>query len=291
MDWNIRLDRAIDYIEDCLSKEIDFNYAAKLAFCNRNDLSSMFFIVTGVQLNEYIRRRRLSLAALELQSSDEKIINVAMKYGYSSPTAFNRAFQSQHKASPQYVRSRNVFITTYPRISFQITIKGEIDMKCRIEKKPAFKVVGVKNSFRNDAEENLIPHFWRDLPQETYDRIIKQSGCEPKGLLGLCANFKGNEFDYYIAVSTVNSDVQDLEEIKIPEATWAIFEAEGTIMELLNRIWQEWFPSSGYKRAGNSIPDVEVYFDYDFPKENYSTQKCALKRCIFLCNHPEHFKI
>ncbi|HWT75908.1 MAG TPA: AraC family transcriptional regulator [Mobilitalea sp.] len=143
MDWNIRLNRALDYIEENLSNEIDFDYAAKLAFCSRNDLSNMFLVVTGIQLSEYIRRRRLSLAALELQNSDEKIIDISMRYGYSSPTAFNRAFQNQHKASPQYARNRKIFISSYPRITFQIILNGEIKMKCRIEKKEAFKVVGV----------------------------------------------------------------------------------------------------------------------------------------------------
>lgn len=271
MDWTIRLNRALDYIEDNLDKEIDFDYAAKLAFCNRNDLSNMFYIVTGVQLSEYIRRRRLSLAALEIQNTDQRIIDIALKYGYSSPTAFNRAFQIQHKVSPQYARSRKVFISIYPRISFQIIIQGEINMKCRIEKKPAFDVVGVKKAFRNDSEENLIPHFWRELPQETYDKIRKQASGEPKGLMGLCANFDGEHlFDYYIAVSTKNPDVEGLDSIHIPEATWAIFEAEGPLMDLIDRIWSEWFPSSGYRRADNSIPDVEVYFDTDFPKENYT---------------------
>ncbi|PNT91330.1 helix-turn-helix transcriptional regulator [Clostridium thermosuccinogenes] len=155
MDWTIRLNRALDYIEDYLADEVDLDYAAKLAFCNRNDLSKMFFIVTGAQLSEYIRRRRLSLAAFEIQNTDKKIIDIALKYGYSSPTAFNRAFQNQHKVSPQYARSRKVFINAYPRISFQITIKGDVNMKCRIEKKPAFNVVGVKKTFRNDSEENL----------------------------------------------------------------------------------------------------------------------------------------
>lgn len=271
MDWTIRLNRAIDYIENSLENEIDFDYAAKLAFCNRNDLSSMFFIVTGMQLSEYIRRRRLTLAALEIQNTDKKIIDIALKYGYSSPTAFNRAFQNQHKVSPQYARSRKVYVHTYPRISFQITIKGEVKMKCRIEKKPAFNVVGVKKTFRNDSEENLIPYFWRELPQETYDKIIEQACNEPKGLLGLCANFDGKHlFDYYIAVPTNNTDVEGLDSIHIPEATWAIFEAEGSLMELINRIWQEWFPSSGYRHADNSIPDVEVYFDYDLPKDSYT---------------------
>ncbi len=271
MDWSIRLNRAIDYIEMHLDQDMDLDQAAKLAFCSRNDLSGMFSIVAGITLNEYIRRRRLSLAALELQTSNEKIIDIGMKYGYSSPTAFNRAFQNQHKASPQYARSRNIFIAAYPRISFQITIKGEINMKCRIEKKPAFKVAGVKKSFQTNAVENRVPAFWGELPRETYNKIIAQSGGKPEGMMGLCADFDGgHQFNYYIAVSTVNDNVGDLETIKIPEATWAIFEAEGGLMELVNRVWQEWFPSSGYRRADNSIPDVEVYFDYDFPKENYT---------------------
>lgn len=271
MDWNTRLNRALDYIEAHLSDEIDFNYAAKLAFCSRNDLSNMFFVITGVPLSEYIRRRRLSLAALELQNSNEKIIDIAIKYGYSSPTAFNRAFQNQHKVSPQYARSRGIFISSYPRISFQITLKGENRMKCRIEKKPSFKIMGAKKVFYNSAQENLIPMFWRDLPKETYDKIIRQATGEPKGLLGVCANFDGeHQFDYYIAVSTANSQVPGLDELPVPEATWAVFEGEGALMDLVNRIWQEWFPSSGYRRADNSIPDVEVYFDYDFPKEDYT---------------------
>ena len=271
MDWNIRLNKALDYIEANLCNEIDFEYAAKLAFCSRNDLSNMFYLVTGIQLSEYIRRRRLSLAALDLQNSDEKIIDISMKYGYSSPTAFNRAFQNQHKASPQYARSRKIFIHSYPRITFQIKLNGEIKMKCRIEKKPAFQVVGVKKTFRNDAVENLVPNFWSELPQETYAKLKMLSNGEPKGMIGLCANFDDEHtFDYYIAVSTKNSNVEGFDMISIPEATWAIFEAEGTILELVNRIWKEWFPSSGYRRADNSIPDIESYFDYDFPKENYT---------------------
>lgn len=109
MEWNVRLNKVLDYIEENLDKEIDFGYAEKLALCNRNNLSSMFLNVTGVHLSEYVRHRRLSLAALYLQNSDEKIIDIGMKYHYSSPTAFNRAFQNQHKVSPQYARSRNIF--------------------------------------------------------------------------------------------------------------------------------------------------------------------------------------
>ena len=271
MDWNTRLTRALDYIETHLDDDIDLDYAAKLAYCHRNDLSNRFAMITGVPISEYIRRRKLSLAALDLQNSEEKIIDIALKYGYQSPTAFTRAFLHQHKATPQYVRSRGIFVATYSRTSFQIRIKGENSMNVRIEKKPAFKIVGAKQRFRNDTSENKVPDFWTHLPRATYDLIITQASSEPTGMLGLCANFDGkHEFDYYIAVSSNKPTPAGLEEIKIPEATWAIFQGEGDLIELVNRIWQKWFPSSGYRRAKNSIPDMEVYFDYDFPKANYT---------------------
>jgi AraC family transcriptional regulator len=118
-------------------------------------------------------------------------------------------------------------------------------MNVRIEKKPAFKIVGAKQSFRNDTGENKVPDFWTYLPRATYDLIIAQAISEPTGMLGLCANFEGkNEFDYYIAVSSNKPTPAGLEEIKIP--------------------------SSEYRRAKNSIPDLEVYFDYDFPKANFT---------------------
>lgn len=270
MDWTIRMNRALDYIEDNLDQEIDFNYASKLAFCSLSSLTNMFKIVTEIPLSEYIRRRRLSLAALELQNSNEKIIDISMKYGYSSPTAFNRAFQTQHKVSPQYARSRGISITIYPRIAFQIKIRGDVQMKCRIETKPAFSLVGIKKKFRNDMEgDHHIPNFWRETSQETYDKILSLANAQPKGLLGVCANFSGHEFDYFIAASTTKHDFKGLEKLEIPAATWVIFEQEDTIPDLVGRFWNEWLPSSGYRRANENYPDIEVYPEEDLRKDNF----------------------
>lgn len=269
MDWTIRMNRALDYIEDNLDKEIDFNYAAKLSFCSINSLTNMFKIIAGIPLNEYIRRRRLSLAALDLQNSNEKIIDISMKYGYSSPTAFNRAFQTQHKVSPQYARSRGISIITYPRLTFQIKVKGDVEMKCRIETKSAFSVVGIKKKFRNDMEgDHHIPNFWRETPQETYDKILSLANAEPKGFLGMCTNFNGHEFDYFIAALTTKHPLQGLEKFEVPAATWVILEQEGTIPELIERFWNEWLPSSGYRRANENYPDIEVYPEKDLHKDN-----------------------
>lgn len=256
------MNRALDYIEENLDKDIDLNYAAKTAFCNKSTLSNAFYMFTNIPLNEYIRRRKMSLSALELQNNDIKILDLALKYGYNSPTAFNRAFKNQHGISPQYARSRNISLKTYPRITFQIKLKGDIEMNCRIEQKPAFTVAGISKVFRNDMEgDSHIPDFWRTTSQETYEKICEIGNAEPKGLLGLCANFCGHEFDYFIAAATTKPIPDDLQELKIPAATWAIFESAGQIHELVGRIFSEWLPSSKYNRADERYPDIEVYYE------------------------------
>jgi len=269
MDWTARMNRALDYIEENLAADIDLKQAAQLAFCSPNNFSNMFLITTGIQLSEYIRRRRLSLAALELQNSNTKIIDISMKYGYSSPTAFNRAFQNQHKVSPQYARSRKIPLVTYPRISLQINLKGDAEMKVRIEKKSAFTVIGIKRTFRNDTE-NMIPGFWEETPKEIYDKLRSLANTEPKWFVGLCADFDGShEFNYYIAVASSLSVPEGYRKYEVPAATWAVLEKDGDLIDLANRFWREWLPSSGYRRAGVNIPDLEVYPDSDMPKDNF----------------------
>jgi AraC family transcriptional regulator len=270
MDWSERMNRALDYIEANLDGEISFTYAAKLAFCSANNFSNMFLMATGIQLNEYIRRRRLSLAALELQSSDSKIIDIALKYGYSSPTAFNRAFQKQHKVPPQYARSRRIPLITYPRISLQIQLKGDAEMKVRIEKKPPFTIVGIKRQFRNDAIVNLIPDFWSNTTKATYDLLLSLMNTEPQGFIGLCADFDGrHEFDYWIGAATTKEAPEGFWTYEVKAVTWAILEQDENLMELANRFWTEWLPSSGYRRADESVPDIEVYPERDMPKPNF----------------------
>jgi AraC family transcriptional regulator len=265
------MNRALDYIEANLEDEIDLTYAARLAFCSANNLSSMFTVATGIPLNEYIRRRRLTLAGLELQNSNARIIDIALKYGYSSPTAFNRAFQNQHKVPPLYARVRKVPLITYPRISLHIHVQGDVEMKVRIETKPSFTVAGIKKMFRNDSVVNLVPNFWSETPQATYDTLLSLMDTSPKGLIGLCADFdEQHEFDYWIGAVTTKAIPEGMLAYQVKACTWAILEQEGDLMELVERFWKEWLPSSGYRRAEQTIPDIEVYPEADLPKPNFN---------------------
>lgn len=155
MEWLERLNYAIDYIEEHLAEEIRYDEAAKIACCSTFHFQRMFSYIAGVPLSEYIRRRRMTVAAFELQQSAVKVIDLALRFGYDSPTAFNRAFQGVHGVPPTAAKETGVALNTYPRISFHISIKGDAKMDYRIEKKEAFRIVGLKTPLDKDIEKKF----------------------------------------------------------------------------------------------------------------------------------------
>jgi AraC family transcriptional regulator len=143
-------------------------------------------------------------------------------------------------------------------------------MKVRIEKKPPFTIVGIKRQFRNDAIVNLIPDFWSNTTKATYDLLLSLMNTEPQGFIGLCADFDGqHEFDYWIGAATTKEAPEGFWTYEVKAVTWAILEQDENLMELANRFWTEWLPSSGYRRADESVPDIEVYPERDMPKPNF----------------------
>ena len=226
----------------------------------------MFTYMAGIPLSEYIRRRKMSLAAVDLQSKNTKIIDVAGKYGYHSPTAFNRAFQSVHGIAPSAVKKEGVSIKSFPPIVFKITVKGVEEMNYRIETKDPFRIVGVSVPLNKDIEKNftIIPTKWQEISTNgTLQKLINMMNTPPMGVLGVSTCNDAEPWRYYIAVST-SLEKNDFEDYIVPAATWAIFSGEGTnqsIQQLERRIVTEWLPTSGYE-YGNA-PDVEVYLNPD----------------------------
>ncbi len=274
MEWLKRLNLAIGYLEENLAEEIHYEEAAKLACCSTFHFQRMFSYLAEVPLSEYIRRRRMTVAAFELMNTDEKVIDIAMKYGYDSPTAFNRAFQSIHGVSPSEARKKSVSLKAYPRISFQISIKGEKEMNYKIEKKDAFRIVGVKERFSMNVEEGFakVPLFWkRTIEAGLIPELCKLIDKEPAALLGISSGMDGKEFDYFIAAVSDKEIPQGMEESVIPAADWAIFECVGpmpeAIQNLQKRIMTEWLPASGYEYA--DAPDIEVYPEGDQGADDY----------------------
>ncbi len=272
MEWIERLNDAVGYIEEHLTEEIDYERLGKIACCSSYHFQRMFTYMAGVPLSEYIRRRRMSLAAVDLQSTGIKIIDVAGKYGYNSPTAFNRAFQSVHGIAPSAVKNEGVSVKSFPPVSFKIIVKEVEEMNYRIETKDAFRIVGVSVPLEKDIEKNfaVIPRKWQEIVMNgTLQKLTGLMDTQPMGVLGVSTCNDTEPWRYYIAVSSSQTD-KDLEEYTVPAATWAVFPGAGTnqsIQELERRIVTEWLPTSGYE-YGNA-PDVEVYLNPDPQNAQY----------------------
>lgn len=275
MDWLKQMNDALAYLEENLDGEIDFSVAAQKACCSVYHFQRMFSYMAEVPLSEYIRRRRLSRAAFDLQNTDGKVIDIALKYGYDSPTAFTRAFQNLHGIAPNTARKKGATLKAYPPIAFQVSIKGAVIMNYRIEEKEAFRVVGVKLS--TTIEDGVcyreIPKFWENTGKSgKLGRLVPMLNQEPHGVLGISACCgpltNTSKFDYYIAVATDKEPEDSMEAFTVPAATWAVFECIGpmpnAIQNMQQRITTEWLPSSGYQ-YGNA-PDIEVYYDEDGSK-------------------------
>ena len=267
MEWIERLNGAMNYVEEHLCDNLDMKEMAKIACCSTYHFQRMFAYMAGVPLSEYVRRRRMTLAAAELQGGNKKVIDVAFKYGYDSPTAFNRAFKGVHGITPSEAKAEGVTLKAFLPISFRITIKGDSEMNYRIEKKEAFRIVGISCPLEKELEKNFetVPAMWgKAAASGTIEKLAMMMDTEIKGLLGVSACAEGQDWKYYVAVASTQEIDGELEEYTVPESTWAIFEGKGTnlsIQELEKRIVTEWLPSSGYE-YGNA-PDIEVYLNPD----------------------------
>ena len=280
MDWITGLNKTMDYIEAHLSGEIDYEQLARLACCSSYHSQRMFAYMAGVSLGEYIRRRRMSVAAADLQGG-EKVLEVALKYGYQSPTAFNRAFQSVHGLPPSALRETGASVKAFPPLHFTITIKGVEQMEYRIEKRGPFRVVGVSTAIDKDMEKNFdkIPLFWGQAAADgVIEKLAGMMDAQPMGILGVCACTGEEEWRYWIAAASTRQDAA-LEEFTVPAAVWAVFPGSGTnqsIQELERRVLTEWLPSSGYE-YGNA-PDIEVYLNADPQDSKYEVWIPVVKK-------------
>lgn len=259
MDLLGSLNKALEYIEANLTEDIDLKEAAKLAHCSEYHFSRMFSFLAGITLSEYIRRRRLTLAAFELQTSNLRIVDVAVKYGYNSADAFSRAFQGLHGILPSSVKSHVTSLKAYPRMTFQLTIQGGSAMNYRIVEKEPFRIVGIMKRvpIQFNGVNSEISSMWKNLTSDLIDQLKKLSNIEPLGIIQASTNFsegrmvENGELDHYIGAATTLECPEQLAKLDVPSRTWAVFEAIGpfpdTLQNVWGRIYSEWFPSANYE--------------------------------------------
>jgi len=262
MDWLDSMNKAIEYLEANITEKLDIEKVAKIGLSSTFHFQRMYHMITGVTIAEYIRRRRLTLAAQDIISG-EKIINVAYKYGYETPEAFTKAFGKMHGISPSAARELGVNLKAYPKLSFHISIKGDKDMNYKIVDKGSFIVVGKQRRITMVDGENFkqVPKFWNDCMKDgSYQQIASNAG--KLGVLGICKDFGKDEFNYMIGVEEIKDNLpKGYVSATIPTATWAVFESIGAlpeaIQDLTRRIFTEWLPSTGYQH--DCAPELEVH--------------------------------
>ncbi|MDR2606424.1 MAG: AraC family transcriptional regulator [Oscillospiraceae bacterium] len=271
MDLLTQLNNAMAYIEAHIDDDLVLTDVATVTGYSSYHFGRLFYYITDMPLSEYIRRRKLSLAAIKLQNSGVKVIDLAVQYGYDSADSFTRAFAKQHGVTPSAARQTGVSLTVFPPLTFQIKIKGVQSMNWRIEKLEAFEVFGVERIFGND-ESDKVPGFWSELKATgEYERLFQAAGAK-RGEGGkhcinaLCGYSEpdGDVFPYMVcALKKADSDSTGFKTAQVPAATWAVFRADSSydgaeIPNLFSRAHSEWLPSSGYNKAIG--PDMEIYY-------------------------------
>lgn len=267
MDSIQNMNEALAYIEANLDGDIDFGQVARIACCSEHQFNRMFAFLSGIGLAEYIRIRRLTLAAMDLQSGKAKVIDVAMKYGYNSPDSFSRAFHNMHGVSPSMAKENGSLLKAYPPMTFQLTIKGGAEMNFHFVEKEAFKIVGIKETV-DTTGGNFHPEIWNELENDDLLKKLEQfSNTNLQGILHVNANITANSRDYYISVATTKEAPPDLTAFEIPAATWGVFKTSGpqpeTMLKTWERIYAEWLPSSGYELAQS----IEIVRDLNDPAD------------------------
>lgn len=282
MDWITGISKAIDYIEEHITEPTDYARAAKEACSSPFNFQRVFALLCGYTLGDYVRMRRLTLAGEELLSTDAKVIDVALKYGYDSPESFSRAFTRFHGVSPSAVR-KGAVIHSFSRICVKLILTGGSIMEYRIEKKQAAKIICRRREFTkpgDDYTNREIPEFWnecgRDGSIQKLCGYIKDSA-QFKGLLGVCFSTEMTDsgFPYGIGAEyDGESDPQDFEIVEIPAYTYAVFTVHGKMpdafREIYRKICTEFFPQSGYE-YGNGV-EIEVYPSADVQNPDYTCE-------------------
>ncbi|MFD7170028.1 AraC family transcriptional regulator [Streptomyces violascens] len=260
-----RLNQAMDHIEDRLDGDIDVGELARIAMTSEYHFRRLFSALAGMPLSEYVRRRRLTVAGAEVLAGQRTLLDVAVRYGYTSGEAFARAFRAVHGVGPGEARRTGAALRSQPRMSFRLVVEGSTSMRYRVVEKEAFHLVGRKARVPlvHEGVNPAIAEFIRSIGQETALRIHRLSDQEPEGIVSACDDLdpsraEGTELDYWHAVLTQAAPPEDLDSLLVPAGTWAVFENTGPFPEALQHLWRdvftEWFPSNPYQsRPGPEI--------------------------------------
>ena len=286
MDWITGMQKAIDYIEANLTEEIDYEKVAAQSFSSSYHFQRVFSILCGYTLGEYIRLRRLSLAGTELATGKEKVIDIALKYGYDSPDSFSKAFQKFHGITPSQARADGNMLKSFSRLSIKISLEGGSVMHYRIEEKDEIILTGYKRRFSGIPGERMEQEKEMYVKTRPLQYILQGLSGDVVKSFDIITNIDDEGYDFYIASqlneycrNNLNKDgvlgekfAKYYENITIPPCTYAVFETEKCafptmiFLDLRRKIASEWLPNSGYQLK--DAPELVVTYWFEGEKRN-----------------------
>ena len=293
MDWITGIQNAINYVEDHLAEEIDYDAVAKASLSSSHHFQRIFSILCGYTLGEYIRYRRLSLAGTELAEGRGKVIDIAAKYGYESPDSFCKAFQKFHGITPSQARSDGAVLKSFSRLYVKVSMEGGNVMNYRIEEKEAMVLTGYKRRFTgspNDKQDQ-DHNFACETRLEQY--ILEGMCREHETIYQILTNFDTEGYDFYYGYKFPQWALEDLQEIPadiaerfenvpIPAGTYVVFETErcefptAKMDELRMKAISEWLPTSGYELRDTPEIGVIHWFWEEGNEERNNSRYCEL---------------
>lgn len=289
MDWITGIQNAINYIEDHLTEDIDYDRAARESFSSSFHFQRVFSILSGYTLGEYIRNRRLSLAATELATGKEKVIDIAAKYGYESPDSFAKAFQKFHGITPSQARSGGAVLKNFSRLSFKITLEGGSIMNYRIVEKEELILTGFKTRFTGTPENRNHQDHEFAVTTRMKQYVLQGFAHDCDTVYEVITNVGDDGYDYYIASlipAVMREDFEEdlgefckqYEQITIPAGKYLVCETErckyptDLIGELRAKAVTEWLPSAGYELANAPEFDI-IHWFYKFGDEKVNNSR------------------
>ena len=265
MNYINEMQKAIDFIENNLDKDITFEKVSKEVEMSAFYFHRIFTAIIGISPTAYIRNRRLTVAAQEISKNNENILDIALKYGFESHEAFSRAFKNFHGVVPKMAKTDGNEFKNFSKANLDIEVNANNILSYRIESKDIIKVSAFFRKF-NIENKDEIPKYWEELKES--GTLEKISNNYKKDLLGICIGTQSDfEYKYGIGIEQTE-DVEtniEMETIEIPKSTWVVFKCEGqdekNINELWTRIYKEFFITTSYKQCMDI--DFELYDDKD----------------------------
>ncbi|WP_440896100.1 AraC family transcriptional regulator [Amphibacillus sp. Q70] len=285
-----KMNEALQYIEENLGLGIDEKKIEKIVGTSIYHFRRMFSFLSGMTLTVYIRNRKLSNAMFDLLREDVNVTDTAFKYGYSSVDGFSRAFREWAGFNPSEVKKQNKkCLKTFPKLTFQLTVQGGVEMNYQIVEKEAFKIIGVskKVPIQFEGVNPAIEQLANSITEQQKEKMQQHANIEPKQVINASYHFDEGRrheegyLDHMIGVLTdEGGPFKGLDVLEVPDHTWAIFSSQGTFPKAMQETWAkiaaEWLPSSDYELV--EAPEISFVEDYSHLDHVYSEIWIAVKK-------------